>query len=78
MQLSPMDNGFARQVHDVNLWEDVSADTIENIRDALKAHGVLIFRRQSISETELADFSARFGELDRIVRTDWAASRSRR
>lgn len=33
--------------------------------------GVLIFRRQALSEDELVAFSARFGELDVIVRRDW-------
>jgi taurine dioxygenase len=34
---------------------------------------VLVFRRQALSEDELADFSALFGPLERIVRTEWAS-----
>jgi taurine dioxygenase len=34
---------------------------------------VLVFRRQALSEQELAGFSARFGPLERTVRTDWAS-----
>jgi len=34
---------------------------------------VLVFRRQALSENELADFSALFGPLERTVRTDWAS-----
>jgi len=36
-------------------------------------HPVLVFRRQALSEDELADFSACFGPLERTVRTDWAS-----
>jgi alpha-ketoglutarate-dependent taurine dioxygenase len=32
-----------------------------------------VFRRQALSEGELADFSACFGPLERTVRTDWAS-----
>jgi alpha-ketoglutarate-dependent taurine dioxygenase len=34
---------------------------------------VLVFRRQALSEDELADFSACFGPLERTVRIDWAS-----
>jgi taurine dioxygenase len=34
---------------------------------------VLVFRRQALSEQELADFSGLFGPLERTVRTDWAS-----
>lgn len=34
---------------------------------------MLLFRRQAISADELAEFSARFGPLERTVRTDWAS-----
>jgi len=73
MELKELDNGFAREVTGVKLWETPSAQTVDAIRTALKNHGVLVFRRQAIDENELAGFSALFGELDRIVRTDWAA-----
>jgi alpha-ketoglutarate-dependent taurine dioxygenase len=33
----------------------------------------LVFRRQALSERELADFSALFGPLERVVRTEWAS-----
>lgn len=36
--------------------------------------GVLIFRRQALDEDEIAAFSARFGELEVIVRDDWQSS----
>lgn len=56
------------------LHDHLDDDLIEEIRDTVRRSGVVVFRRQSLSEAELADFSARFGELDRIVRTDWAAA----
>ena len=33
----------------------------------------MLFRRQALSEDELADFSARLGPLERVVRTEWAS-----
>jgi taurine dioxygenase len=35
---------------------------------------VLIFRRQALNEDEIAAFSARFGELEVIVRKDWQST----
>jgi len=71
--LNAINEGFARELAPVDLWKPLDARQISAVRDALREHGVLVFRRQALSEQELADFSAQFGELDRIVRTDWAA-----
>jgi len=71
--LNTINEGFGRELSPVNLWKPLDASEISAVRNALREHGVLIFRRQALSEEELADFSSQFGELDRIVRTDWAA-----
>ncbi len=74
MNIRPAGQAFAAVISDLELWQPLTDHQIAEIRDALKSHGVLVFRRQSLSEEELADFSGRFGELEQIVRTDWAAN----
>ena len=62
---------FAREVAGIRLWESVDDLTIARLADVWSRHGVLIFRRQSISEDELVAFSERFGDPNIIVREDW-------
>jgi taurine dioxygenase len=64
---------FAREVADLRLWELEDDSTVDQLRQLWAHHAVLVFRRQALSETELADFSALFGPLERVVRTEWAS-----
>jgi taurine dioxygenase len=66
-------NRVACEVLGLRLWEPQDDQTIDRLRALWAQHPVLVFRRQAISEDELADFSARFGPLERTVRTDWAS-----
>jgi taurine dioxygenase len=68
-----LDNSFACEVLGLHLWEPLDDRTISELRDLWAEHPVLVFRRQALSEHELADFSALLGPLERIVRTDWAS-----
>jgi taurine dioxygenase len=68
-----MRNGFALEITSVPLWEEPSEETIREVRAHWKDRGVLVFRRQALSEVELARFSAHFGRPERVVRTDWAS-----
>ena len=68
-----LDRSFAREVVGLRLWEPVDDQTINELRDLWAHHPLLVFRRQALSEDELAGFSALFGPLERIVRTDWAS-----
>jgi taurine dioxygenase len=68
-----LDNSFAREVLGLRLWKPQDDRTINALRDLWARHPVLVFRRQALSENELADFSACFGPLERTVRTDWAS-----
>ena len=68
-----LDNSFARELLGLRLWEPQDHQTIDQLRDLWARHPVLVFRRQALSEDELADFSACFGRLERTVRTDWAS-----
>jgi taurine dioxygenase len=68
-----LNNSFAREVIGLRLWERQGDQIIEELRASWAHHPVLVFRRQALSEDELADFSALFGPLERTVRTDWAS-----
>jgi alpha-ketoglutarate-dependent taurine dioxygenase len=64
---------FAREVSGLQLWEKLDPKTISELRAVWAEHGILVFRRQSLSEDELADFCSNFGPLELTVRTDWAS-----
>lgn len=64
---------LAREVVGLRLWEALDDATIAALRDLYAHHGVLVFRRQALSEQELAAFCALFGPLERTVRGDWAS-----
>ena len=68
-----LNNGVACEVVRLRLWEPQDDQTIDELRALWADHPVLVFRRQALSEDELAEFSARFGPLERTVRTDWAS-----
>jgi len=68
-----LDNSLACEIGGLHLWEHQDAQTVDQLRALWALHPVLVFRRQALSEDELADFSARFGALERTVRTDWAS-----
>jgi taurine dioxygenase len=68
-----LDNSFACEVLGPRLWETQDDRTIVELRALWARHPVLVFRRQALSEDELANFSACFGRLERTVRTDWAS-----
>jgi taurine dioxygenase len=73
LETRPLDNSFACEVIGLHLWEALAEETVDELRALWAYHPVLVFRRQALSENELADFSALFGPLERTVRTDWAS-----
>ena len=73
LTLKPAGNSFARIVEGVALHEPQDEDMREALDLALAEHGVLIFRRQALSEAELAEAASWFGVLELIVREDWAS-----
>ena len=68
-----LENSFALEVVGLRLWERQDEPTIAQLRALWARHPVLVFRRQALSEDEMADFSALFGPLERVVRTEWAS-----
>jgi len=73
MEVHALAGGFAAEIRGVKLWEPLASADLERLRRLYAEHGVLVFRRQCLSEHEYADFCASFGPLERTVRTDWAS-----
>ncbi len=71
--LAPLDEHFAFEVVGVEIWSGLDEGQVRTLDDAWGNQGVLVFRRQALSEEELVTFSGRFGTPEVIVRTDWAS-----
>lgn len=74
IELIRIEDGFALEAKGTPIWSDLKDEDIRILDQALSEHGVIIFRRQSLSESELVEFSSRFGQPDKIVRKDWAST----
>lgn len=70
MEIRSIDNSFARDVMGAQLWNGLSDAELEQVRAAWSDCGVLVFRRQSLSEQEIAELSAIFGTPQMVHRTD--------
>jgi taurine dioxygenase len=64
---------LAREVVGLILWNRLDDATVAELRTLYAQFGVLVFRRQALSEAELAAFCALLGPLERTVRSDWAS-----
>jgi len=73
LETSPLHPTLAREVIGLRLWERQDDATVAELRDLYARYGVLVFRRQALSEAELAGFCALLGPLERTVRSDWAS-----
>jgi taurine dioxygenase len=73
LETRPLHPTLACEVVGLRLWEPLPPETIAELGELWSRRGVLVFRRQALSEQELADFCAHFGPLERTVRTDWAS-----
>ena len=73
LETRPLHPTLATEVVGLRLWEHLDDATIATLRGLYSRYGVLVFRRQALNEAELAAFCARFGLLERTVRSDWAS-----
>src|SRR5438270_11237349 len=73
LQTRPLHPTLACEIDGLRLWEPLDAATVAELRQLWSNWGVLVFRRQALSEAELAAFCALFGPLERTVRSDWAS-----
>jgi len=65
-----LDDSLACEVIGLHLWEAPDEETIDELRTLWAHHPVLVFRRQALSENELADFtalSARSSALSELI-----------
>jgi len=63
IEIIPIDDALGAEIRGVDL-ADVDAATLRKIHGAWLEHIVLLFRNQTLSDQQLADFSRHFGELD--------------
>ena len=73
LETRQLDPTLAREVVGLRLWERLEGATAAELRALYAQFGVLVFRRQALSEAELAAFCGLFGPLERTVRSDWAS-----
>ncbi len=73
LETRSLEGSFACEVAGLRLWERLEHEIVDELRELWAYHPVLVFRRQALSEQELAGFSALFGPLERVVRTEWAS-----
>src|SRR5262250_846059 len=64
---------LAREVVGLRLWEHLDDATVAELGMLYAKYGVLVFRRQALSEAELVAFCALFGQPECTVRSDWAS-----
>ena len=73
-EIRPIDGSFAHQVCGLNLWEPMASVDAEAIRAAYREHGVLVFRRQALSEKELVAFGRIVGDPAIYAETAWLST----
>lgn len=73
LETRPLHPTLAREVVGLRLWERLDGAVADELRALYGQYGVLVFRRQALSEAELAAFCAVLGTLERTVRSDWAS-----
>lgn len=71
LDIVPLGGSFAFEVRGLELWRGLNPETAEELARIWSSQGVLVFRRQALSEDELVAFSRCFGDPQIIVRTDW-------
>ena len=57
LHLTPLDNNFAFEVQGRDLWSGLDDTQVRTLDDAWANQGVLVFRRQLLSEEELDDMA---------------------
>ncbi len=74
MRIEAIDGGFAREVRDLTLWARIDGDERAALRQAFREAGVLVFRRQALSDAELLEFGRAVGDPALYAETSWQAS----
>lgn len=74
MQIEAIDGSFAREVKDVALWQPLAAGDRAALLAAYRDSGVLVFRRQALSEAELVAFGRAVGAPSIYAETAWLSA----
>lgn len=74
MRIESINGGFAHEVKDCPLWEPVTDANAAAIRAAYREYGVVVFRRQSLSERELLDFGKMIGKPGLYAEAGWLST----
>ncbi len=74
LETQSINGSFAHEIIGIRLWEPQSNEVVMTLRDLWARHGVLVFRRQSLSEQEYANFCEWFGPLQPPSRVDWVSA----
>ena len=74
MKLVSAGGSFACEIRDHALWETPSDTDISAIRTAYRDHGVIVFRRQALSEDDLLAFGKLMGEPSLYAETHWLST----
>jgi alpha-ketoglutarate-dependent 2,4-dichlorophenoxyacetate dioxygenase len=63
-QTTPLRSEFAAKVEGIDLSRPVDDATVRTIWDAIDRHAVVVFQNQRLTDAQLRDFAARFGDLE--------------
>ena len=58
LEKRPLHPTLAREIVGLRLWDRLDEATVAELRTLYAQYGVLVFRRQALSESELAAFCA--------------------
>jgi alpha-ketoglutarate-dependent 2,4-dichlorophenoxyacetate dioxygenase len=64
MQVNPLGQDFAAEIAGIDLGHAIDDATVRSIWDAIDRYAVVVFHDQRLSDAQLHDFAARFGELE--------------
>jgi len=64
MQINSLRQDFAAEIAGIDLSRHIDAATVGAFWDAIDRYAVLVFRDQRLSDAQLHDFAARFGDLE--------------
>jgi alpha-ketoglutarate-dependent 2,4-dichlorophenoxyacetate dioxygenase len=64
MQIHPLGQDFAAEIGGIDLGHEMDNATVRSIWNAIDRYAVLVFHDQRLSDAQLHDFAARFGELE--------------
>lgn len=67
LQTMALHKDFGLEVQSVDLSEPLGKEVSAELDDLLAQHGVLVFRRQLLSEEDLVRFAGGFGELEKTI-----------